>query len=136
MSYFKQKEFKCKCGECKPPIQGETPKRLVEERQDKWVKDKLIEKLDILRGFVGEPLHVVSGYRCPKYNEKVGGVKLSQHKRSTAADLALPKEMSRSEFNKICKKVFFDGGVGTYPGFTHVDVRGHKARWNRILINV
>ena len=132
MSYFKQSEFKCKCGECKPPIAGKPPKRGYEAYKDLWVKEKLIERLDLLRGFVGEPLSVTSGYRCPKYNDKVGGVEVSQHMRSAAADLRLPKKMSRSEFNYLCKRVFHDGGVGTYPTFTHVDVRGHKARWNRI----
>lgn len=43
--------------------------------------------LDPLRAAYGKPIHVSSGYRCPKLNTAVGGVNGSAHQRGDAADL-------------------------------------------------
>lgn len=43
--------------------------------------------LDPLREAWGKPLIVTSGYRCPKLNNAVGGVKTSHHMRGMAADI-------------------------------------------------
>lgn len=45
--------------------------------------------LDKARAHFGKPIHVNSGYRCPELNEKIGGVKNSQHLKGEAADIEL-----------------------------------------------
>ena len=52
------------------------------------------EILQPLRDYVGAPVHINSGYRCPELNEAVGGVKNSQHCRGEACDIriASPKQ--------------------------------------------
>ena len=43
--------------------------------------------LDPLREAYGNPITVTSGYRSPRLNAAVGGVKTSQHQRGQAADI-------------------------------------------------
>lgn len=43
--------------------------------------------LDPLRRAYGGPITVTSGYRSPKLNASVGGVKTSQHQKGQAADI-------------------------------------------------
>lgn len=90
----------------------------------------LVESLQLLRDIVG-PLHINSACRCPKHNAEVGGKANSQHLYGKAADIradrATPEEVAMAA-EKIPS--FNYGGIGRYNTFTHVDVRGRKARWN------
>ena len=43
--------------------------------------------LDPLRKAYGNPITVTSGYRSPRLNAAVGGVKTSQHQKGQAADI-------------------------------------------------
>ena len=112
--YFKAKELKCKCG-----CNG-----LVYDLE-------LIQKLDILREFLGKPVVVNSGYRCISHNTKVGGSKNSQHMLGTAADIKVtgvsPKQLAAIA-ERIYEKPF--GGLGIYSWGIHVDTRTKKERWN------
>ena len=75
MKWFKEKEFACKCCGQLPPLARENVKALVAV-----ILDPVREKL-------GMPVVVNSGYRCPKHNKEVGGVKNSQHLKGEAADI-------------------------------------------------
>lgn len=92
------------------------------------IHPRLIALLEELRGRVGKPLHINSGYRCPVHNANVGGVSNSQHVQGTAADVATPAGVSFKRFEQIVKQIPFDG-IGLYPpiegsgSFIHVDVR-------------
>lgn len=94
---------------------------------------ELANNLQVLRDEIGEPLHVNSGYRTPTYNAKVGGKKASQHLKATAADITAksysPKQLAAVIERLIKAGKMQQGGIGIYPGFTHYDVRGTKARW-------
>lgn len=48
------------------------------------------EVLQPLRDHVGQPVTVLSGYRCPKLNEALHGLVASQHLLGCAADLYVP----------------------------------------------
>lgn len=59
---------------------------------------ELINKvLDPLRRAYGNPITVTSGYRSPRLNAAVGGVKTSQHQKGQAADITAgsPEENKR-----------------------------------------
>ena len=89
------------------------------------ISSRLIELLESLRANIGGlPLHVNSGYRCPKHNKEVGGVKNSQHLRGAAADIATPKGMELEVFKWYAEQLPFDF-IGVYPksNFLHLDVR-------------
>lgn len=51
------------------------------------LKDLINNVLDPLREAYGHPITVTSGYRSPRLNAAVGGVKTSQHQKGQAADI-------------------------------------------------
>ena len=93
----------------------------------------LCENLQVLRDHLGKPIRVISGYRSPRYNRRIGGARRSQHMLAKAADIRVygisPRELKR-EIEKLIKEgKMMKGGVGLYRTFTHYDVRGRNARW-------
>ena len=111
--YFNSREFTCHhCG--KLPKDGISP--------------ALIEFLEKLRAHFGEPVTIMSGYRCKIHNRNVGGATKSQHLLGTAADIKV-RNVGPSQIHTWAIANNPAGGVGRYANFTHVDVRGWKARW-------
>ena len=94
---------------------------------------ELAKNLQILRDYLGEPLHINSGYRTPIYNSKIGGAKNSQHLLAKAADCTTKNKTSKELFDIIEKlikeKKMKQGGLGLYKGFVHYDIRNKKSRW-------
>lgn len=90
---------------------------------------------DWLRDKLGEPLHVLSSYRSPEYNARVGGAENSLHLRFNALDLTAkgtpPAELAALlEQHRLAPLL----GVGVYSTFIHLDTRGllgihTPARW-------
>lgn len=116
-AHFKLSEFKCKDGTA-------VPKGYYANCQ------KLMNLLEEIRAACGNrAITITSGYRTESYNKKVDGAKQSQHLYAAAADIKV-SGMGASEVYKLCDRLVGSrGGVGKYSTFTHVDVRGHKARW-------
>ena len=116
-AHFKLSEFKCKDGTA-------VPAKYYGHCQ------KLMNLLEEIREACGDrPITINSGYRTESYNKKVDGAKQSQHLYAAAADIKVSGK-SASEVYKLCDRLVGNrGGVGRYSTFTHVDVRGHKARW-------
>ena len=117
---FDLEEFACKDG-------SHVPFELIPNVQ------LLASNLQVLRDYLGEVVHVNSGYRTEVYNEKVGGKKNSYHLKAMAGDLTTksktPKQLAAIIEKLITEKKMKQGGLGVYPGFVHFDVRGVKARW-------
>ena len=117
---FKKSEFKCRDG-------TDTPDELMPNLRE------LVKNLQIIRDHIGKPVHVISGYRSPKYNRRIGGARKSQHMKAKAADLRVrgmaPSELREIIINLIKEKKIKKGGVGIYKTFVHYDVRGWNARW-------
>ena len=99
------------------------------------VEPTLVAGLQALRERIGKPIHITSGYRCPKHNAAVGGVPKSQHLLGKAADIHVDG-MSPAELYHQAAAIpaFHDGGIGLYPDqhFVHVDVRGFATRWAKL----
>jgi uncharacterized protein YcbK (DUF882 family) len=93
----------------------------------------LCENLQVLRDHIGKPIRVISGYRSPKYNSRIGGARRSQHMLAKAADIKIsgmtPAEVKKAILELIKEGKMMKGGVGIYKTFTHYDVRGRNARW-------
>lgn len=85
----------------------------------------LLGVLEHLRGLVGRPLTIVSGYRTPETNARVGGAPQSRHLFGDAADI--PSGYCTLEQAEASGAI----GIGTKDGWVlHVDVRpGGPARW-------
>ena len=111
---FRVSEFRCHhCGEIK-------------------LSQRLVDALEKLRHDCGDaPIHVRSGYRCPEWNKRVGGVLGSKHLTGEAADIVVVGK-EPEEVAEIAEGIaeFRHGGIGIYENFVHVDVRrGGAARW-------
>lgn len=117
---FHIREFKCNDG-TKVPIELESNIRM------------LATQLQVLRDYIGVPIHINSAYRTESYNVKVGGSPKSQHKLGKAADLVTstytPKQLAAIIKKMIKEGKMMQGGVGVYPSFVHYDCRGTEARW-------
>jgi len=110
--HFNLSEFACPC--CKRVM----------------LHPKLLVKLIGLRKIIERPIHITSGYRCSRYNQKVGGVANSYHCIGLAADIQV-KDISLIDLLGYAEEIDF-AGIGFYAkkNFLHLDVRPTKrARW-------
>jgi len=94
---------------------------------------KTLLAMDKVAHRLGEPVgEVLSVYRSPAYNAKCAGAKSnSYHIRNNAIDVRFnssPKRVAAMA-RDLRKAGLFQGGVGRYPGFTHLDTRGSNADW-------
>jgi uncharacterized protein YcbK (DUF882 family) len=95
----------------------------------------LAVNLQVLRETVGRPVNIISGYRNPSYNKRIGGAKRSYHMKAMAADIRV-KGMTPAEVKAAIEGLISDGkmeqgGLGLYKSFVHYDNRGRRARWGR-----
>ena len=118
-AHFSDREFRCPGDNC---CSNSAP-----------VDWELTSSLEQLREIAGAPLRINSGFRCRTHNRTIRNSRAtSQHIRGKAADIALPRGITIEEFARMAEDVpgFREGGVGLYDRFMHVDVRGHRARWD------
>lgn len=109
---FKSTEFDCHCitGNC----------------DFTYIDTALVEKLEEKRKQFDRCIFIDSGFRCSYYNNAVGGKSGSSHLVGKAADIRVTG-VNPDKVAEACED--FDG-LGRYDTFTHVDVRGYKARWD------
>jgi uncharacterized protein YcbK (DUF882 family) len=101
-----------------------------------WIADRLkplCNALEIIRALTGGPMHITSGYRTPEWNQSVGGAKDSQHVHGRAADIQLaglqPVVLYAAIECLIAEGKLPPCGLGVYPRWVHIDLRGHNVRW-------
>jgi len=114
-----------------------------------WLIDeklpKAILKLQLeleKEGYDPEGFKITYGHRSPSKNEQVGGAKSSKHLLGQAIDLVVLDVNQDGKYTEQDKSIILElaenkvikdlGGIGRYPGTrtVHLDVRGHKARWD------
>ena len=95
-----------------------------------FVSPELVTVLQSIRTHFGKPVTINSAYRTASHNKSVGGAAYSQHLYGMAADIVVkgisPKVVAVYAETLLPNK----GGIGIYNGFTHIDVRKEKSRWN------
>ncbi len=103
VNFFSKKEFNCRC--C-----GKSN-----------ISANLILKLDLARELAETPFVITSGYRCPKHNREVGGVKDSAHVLGLAVDIAVPDNVARLN---ILRGLIIAGfrRIGIGKDFIHADI--------------
>lgn len=96
-----------------------------------FISEKLVKILQSIRNHFGQPVTLSSGFRTASHNAKVKDAsEHSQHLYGLAADIKV-EGVSPADVADYAEKLLPNtGGVGRYKGFTHVDVRTAKSRWN------
>jgi uncharacterized protein YcbK (DUF882 family) len=100
---FSRAEFRCPCGECKT-----------------IVSPALVERLQCIRDAILMPIRITSGYRCPAYNDKIGGEKDGSHTTGEGVDVMIPSNHYRYLFLQEALRSFLR--IGIYDRHVHVDV--------------
>ena len=98
--------------------------------------------LQPLRDAMGHQVKIGSGYRCPRLNAAVGGVKNSQHMTGEAADLCIDGDMAKGKrwFEWIKANCNFDqliwehNAKGTY--WVHVSYRASGNNRKQVIGNL
>lgn len=103
-----------------------------------WIPTRLTplcKALERIRAeFGGAPIKILSGYRSPAYNAAINGAPSSKHMLGQAADIQVagvdPDVVHARILDLSRRGEIAIGGLGKYPGFTHVDVRaGRLVTW-------
>jgi hypothetical protein len=96
----------------------------------------LAAEFEAIRAACGDrPIRILSAYRTPEQNRKVGGARLSQHVEGRALDLRTPDRIALEEFwlivNRVARERGVIHGLGLYPTFVHIDIRpGRVVKWS------
>lgn len=103
------------------------------------IRRLVLNVLDPLREAYGKPIHVTSGYRCPKLNAIVGGSPSSDHMTGCAADIqGTPRtpEENRKLFRLIQElKLPFDQLIDEKGmSWVHVSLRAKGNRGQVLVI--
>ncbi len=103
--------------------------------RDDWKRMGYVLKVvdRIAREMNVKEVEVISAYRSSAYNSRCYGAKKgSWHKENVAVDVsfasAWPSRVTRTA-RELRKLGLFNGGVGGYRSFTHIDARGYNADW-------
>lgn len=113
--HFKLREFACRDGSAVPRAYWGNVRALMAE-------------LEKIRGVWGRPIVINSGYRTKTYNQQCGGAKASQHLTANAVDFNVQGVAPSAVYAKL-DEMYPDQGLGKYADFTHLDLRGYRARW-------
>jgi uncharacterized protein YcbK (DUF882 family) len=110
-----------------------SPGFLVKQResvQTACLKPALLGLLKRVEYHFNAPVVITSGYRGPRHNRRVGGVRRSKHMSCEAADIQV-EGVSKWEVARYVRSLPGRGGVGTYcyTDSVHVDI-GEKRDWN------
>lgn len=148
--HFTLGQFLCK-------QESDFPKYVVIQESLLVLLEELIDEVQSA-GYPVETFGVISGYRTPYYNKRIGNVANSRHVYGDAFDFFVDvdndgrmDDLNRDGFRDAKDVDFFYelvttfkartenavlvGGVGRYyprphhGGFVHVDTRGYRARW-------
>jgi len=99
------------------------------------IKADLVNRLDAVRAEFGRPIKIISGYRDPAHNRRVGGAKNSQHMHGIAVDIDL-NGMDIGTRYRLMVLLIQHGftSFGSYdrsPNMLHADLRHRAVTWDQ-----
>lgn len=108
------------------------------------LKRLAVEVLQPIRDAWGGPIHVTSGYRCPRLNAAVGGVKNSQHVLGQAADIRALNPADNGKLFACIRKLvqakklnvgqlIWEYGTKSCPKWVHVSLPRVGKKNNQLL---
>lgn len=97
------------------------------------MKPRVVFMLDALRGLIGRPCRVNSGYRTPEHNKAEGGAPSSGHLTGEAVDIGTRgwTERERCDLILYALKLGFTG-IGIAKTFIHLDIKNRRASWRYV----
>lgn len=104
--------------------------------QSQEVVDNIIELANVLQEaeeFLGRPIKIMSWYRPPNINARVGGASFSNHINGNAVDIEVEGITAQELYERLDPWWGNRGGLGIPPNSlnrVHLDTRGYKARWS------
>jgi uncharacterized protein YcbK (DUF882 family) len=96
-----------------------------EFKEDGRVYD-LANSFERIRDLYEKPIIILSAFRTPEHNRKIGGARNSLHLEGMALDLRPPKGISTKRFYEDIRdyaKFIRVQGIGRYNTFVHIDIR-------------
>jgi len=98
----------------------------------------LAKEFEAFRHLCGDrPLEVLSAFRTPEWNRRVGGASNSQHVHGRALDILKPTNFTLEQFWNMAHAYAMTSdsglyGLGRYPWGVHLDIRpaNRLAVWN------
>lgn len=92
---------------------------------------RVAQVMEEVREYLGNrPITINSWYRDPVSNRKAGGATRSRHLVGDAVDFVV-QGISPPEVNRRLESWWGSrGGLASASCFTHIDVRGYRARWS------
>ena len=85
--------------------------------------------LQPIRNKLGKPMIITSGYRCEELNNKIGGVKNSQHTKGQAVDFKVKGMTAKEVINFIVDNNFeFDQLINEHDMWVHISYTKGKNR--------
>lgn len=140
--HFAIEEFACHDGTPYPFDRPDEEDRDPTDGIVVWGESRLFllcKTLEVVRAFFGRPIDVLSGYRSMRWNRLKKSRDTSQHPKGRASDIkvrGVPASIVHDRVLELYEagELPHLGGLGDYPGFTHLDVRprpedNHLARW-------
>lgn len=112
-AHFSAREFACRCGGTLPGCEKTKVLR------------SLVQSLEVYRTIVG-PLLIVSGYRCPQHNARVGGASNSQHLYGAAADVPAARSVASVAHLRQFAGIGYQHSTGLVVHVDRRDVSGHN----------
>lgn len=114
--HFKRSEFDCRDG-------TKVPAQYYGNLQS------LMKELEKIRAIWNKPITIRSGYRTLAYNRAIGNTTdHSQHLTANAADIVVHGIPAATVYAQL-DEMYPNQGLGKYSDFTHIDLRGKRARW-------
>lgn len=94
---------------------------------------KLANNLQLLRDYLGKPIHINIAYRPLWYELSKGRSGNSKHVLGIAADIKVKGLSANKVYSAIelliARGDMLQGGLGYYKSFIHYDTRKVRARW-------
>ncbi|MGB5975562.1 MAG: D-Ala-D-Ala carboxypeptidase family metallohydrolase, partial [Nodosilinea sp.] len=92
---------------------------------------KVADVMEQIRKMYGDrPMQINSWYRDPVTNARVGGATMSRHLSGDAVDFVIPGTRTFDVYARLNGWWGGRGGLASSSLFTHIDVRGYRARWS------
>ncbi len=92
---------------------------------------KVARAMEEIRRMYGDrPIRINSWYRDPATNAAVGGARFSRHLSGDAVDFVIPGVSCFNVYARLSPWWGNRGGLASSSVFTHIDVRGYRARWD------